>query len=211
MTKICPKSRMEIQPSFPCKLNSPGISCSSLSWKFCLESREQLQCIPDFAQANPRREKSQTQHSSHPTNSPTSKGTSRSSPNSSPEESLHYAKQPYILRRQEILGSAASAGSRYTSWGWRRAGVMARWRHRRLMYCTRATSISRLHLRDAFCACRASMQAHLEGTGQSCSLTLCWTTTPGLGLHLEQKLVPCSSLPFPQAELFQESQCEAKS
>lgn len=83
-------------------------------------------------------------------------------PSSSPEKSLH-ANHPYILKRQEILGSAASAGSRYTSWGCRRAGVMARWRHRRLMYCTRATSISRLHLRDAFCACLASMQAHLAG------------------------------------------------
>lgn len=43
---------------------------------------------------------------------------------------------------------------------------MARWRHRRLTYCTSATSISRVHFLEALCACRTSMQAHLGGTGQ---------------------------------------------
>lgn len=44
--------------------------------------------------------------------------------------------------------------------------MMARWRHSWLMYCTSATSISRVHFLEAFCACRTSMQAHLGvGTG----------------------------------------------
>lgn len=67
----------------------------------------------------------------------------------------------HVLNRQATLGSAASAGSRYTSWGCSRAGVMARWRHSRFTYCTSATSISRVHLLEAFCACLTSMQAHL--------------------------------------------------
>lgn len=71
--------------------------------------------------------------------------------------------QGHILKRQATLGSVVSAGSRYTSWGWSRAGVMARWRHSRLMYCTSATSISRVHFREALCAWRTSMQAHLGG------------------------------------------------
>jgi len=46
-------------------------------------------------------------------------------PSPSTAESL-CADNLYVLNRQEILGSAASAGSRYTSWGWSRAGVIAR-------------------------------------------------------------------------------------
>lgn len=72
----------------------------------------------------------------------------------------------HVLKRQATLGSAASAGSRYTSWGCSRAGVMAKWRHSRLMYCTSATSISRVHFLEALCACRTSMQAHL-GWGEA--------------------------------------------
>lgn len=45
--------------------------------------------------------------------------------------------------------------------------MIARWRHSRLMYCTRATSISRVHFLEAFCACRTSMQAHL-GQDREC-------------------------------------------
>lgn len=43
---------------------------------------------------------------------------------------------------------------------------MARWRHSRLIYCTSATSISRVHFLEALCAWRTSMQAHLGAEGE---------------------------------------------
>lgn len=67
----------------------------------------------------------------------------------------------YLLSRQATRGSAMSLGSRYTSWGCSLAGVMARWRQSLLMYWTNATSISKLHFRQAFWAWRVSIQVHL--------------------------------------------------
>lgn len=68
----------------------------------------------------------------------------------------------HLLSRQATRGSAASLGSRYTSWGCSLAGVIARCRHSLLMYCTNATSITKLHFREAFWAWRVSIQVHLK-------------------------------------------------
>lgn len=82
-----------------------------------------------------------------------------------PKEEEEEGRVLHVLKRQETWGSAASAESRYTSWGCSREGVMARWRQSRLMCWTRATSVSKDHLRQAFWACLASRQAHLGGRG----------------------------------------------
>lgn len=73
-------------------------------------------------------------------------------------------RRSHSLSRQATRGSAASLGSRYTSCGCSRAGVIARCRHSLLMYCTNATSISKLHFRQAFWAWRVSIHVHLMQT-----------------------------------------------